>query len=354
MRAGVVFPRFLLLALPAALAMLLFHLGAEPTQAQERVSISGLLVNGTPGAGLVTPLPVTLHAFAAGERPVITTSTTADAAGRFRFEEVVLGEGWSYVVSVAYAGAVYSVALAVGDLANPVELKVYETTQDAGVVEVTQHVLVVVHVDAKRGQIGAIEFVQLRNTGQRTLVPDLAKPDRVSFLRFSLPPQATELDVQSDLPVGQIVSIGTGFAITAPVLPGEHSLSFSYRFPYRGDGVSYRQSFLQGARLYQVLVPEALRQVGVVPPINTELSALQPRQVGVDLNGALYRVWEARSVNPGQGLVLELRNLPRPSLLDRIEKSVSEGSFWKVSIPGFLGAALAVLLLYGALHRESR
>jgi hypothetical protein len=160
------------------------------------------------------------------------------------------------------------------------------------------------------------------------------------------------LDVQSDLPAGQIVSIGTGFAITAPILPGEHSLSFSYRFPYRGDGVSYRQSFVQGARLYQVLVPEALRQVEVVAPINTELSALQPTPP-VDLNGALYRVWEVRDSPPGQGLALELRNLPRPSLLDRIEKSVSDGSFWKVSIPGFLGAALAVLLLYGASRSRS-
>jgi hypothetical protein len=342
MRAGVVFPRFLLLALPAALAMLLFAPGAETAQAQEKVSISGQVVNGTAGAALATPLPVTLHAFAAGERPVITTSTTADAAGRFRFEEVALGEGWSYVVSVAYAGAVYSVVLAVGDLASPVELKVYEATQDAGVVEVTQHVLVIVGVDAKHGQIGAMEFVRLRNTGLRTLVPDLTK---VSFLRFSLPPRATELDVQSDLPAGQIVSIGTGFAIMAPILPGEHSLSFSYRFPYRGDAVSYRQSFVQGARLYQVLVPERLAQIQVV--------TLQPTSP-VDLNGALYRVWEVRDSPPGQGLVLELRNLPRPSLLDRIEKSLSDGSFWKVSIPGFLGAALAVLLLYGALHRESR
>jgi hypothetical protein len=342
---GAVLARAPLLALPATLAILLFALGAETAQAQERVSISGQVINGTEGASLATPLPVTLHAFADGERPVITTSTTADAAGRFSFDGVALGEGWGYVVSVAYAGAVYSVALAVGDLASPVELKVYEATQDAGVVEVTQHVLVVVHVDAKRGQIGAIEFVQLRNTGQRTLVPDLAKPDRVSFLRFSLPPQATELDVQADLPGGQIVSIGTGFAITAPVLPGEHSLRFSYRFPYRGDGISYRQSFLQGARLYQALVPERLAQIQVVP--------LQPTPP-VDLNGAVYRVWEARDFPPGQGLVLELRNLPRPSLLDRIEKSVSDGSFWKVSIPGFLGAALALLLLYGALHRESR
>jgi len=203
----------------------------------------------------------------------------------------------------------------------------------------------VVHVDAKHGQIGAVELVQLRNTGQRTLVPDLANPVRVSFLRFSLPPQATALDVQSDLPGGQVISIGTGFAITAPVLPGEHSLSFSYRFPYQSDAVSYRQSFLQGAPLYQVLVPERLAQVQVGP---------LPAVTAVNIGGSVYRVWEALSIPPGQGLTLELRNLPRPSLLDRIEKSVSDGSFWRASIPGFLGAALALLLLYGALHRGSR
>ena len=345
MRAGAAFPSSPLLALLAALAILLLPLGAQPTHAQEMVTVSGQVINGAEGAAVATPLAVTLHAFADGQRPVMATTTPADATGRFRFDGVALGEGWSYVVSVAYAGAVYSVALAAGDLVNPVELKVYEATQDAGVVEVTRQVLVIAHVDAKRGEIGAMEFVQLRNAGNRTLVPDLAKPDRVSFLRFSLPPQATALDVQSDLPGGQIVSIGTGFAVTAPVLPGEHSINFSYRFPYRGGGASYRQSFLQGARLYQVLVPERLAQVQVVP--------LQPKQ-SVAINGSVYRVWEARDFPLGQGLVLELSNLPQPSLLARIEESVSRGSFWQVSIPGFLGAALALLLLYGALHRESR
>ena len=56
----------------------------------------------------------------------------------------------------------------------------------------------------------------------------------MSFLRFSLPPGTHDLDVQSNLPSREIISVGSGFAVTSPVTPGGHSVEFSYIFPYEG------------------------------------------------------------------------------------------------------------------------
>ena len=49
-----------------------------------------------------------------------------------------------------------------------------------------------------------------------------------------------------------------------------------------------------------------------------------------------------------------MTNLPQPGLAERLEKSVSDGTFWRVAIPCALGAILAFLLLFGTLRRDRR
>ena len=344
MSAGVVLLRLPLLAALAALALALLASGLRTASAQDTVTVSGRVVNGTAAAGLPPELPVTLHSFDLDAGSVLTARTTADDLARFLFEGVVPRAGWRYTVSIDYAEVFYSTDLAPDDLSEPVELMVYETTPDVAVVGVEQQVLVIADVDEKNREIEAVEFVRLFNGSDRTLLPDLSSVDRISFLRFPLPPQTTQLNVQSDLPGGGIVAIDTGFAITAPVVPGEHRIDFSYRFPYKGDAISYRQSFLQGVQRYQVLVPERLSQVRVA-----QLLPLPPVEPAG--SGTVYRVWELTDFSPGQGLTLELTRLPQPSLLARLEKSVTNGTLWKVGIPGIVGATLAFLLLYSALGR---
>jgi hypothetical protein len=128
------------------------------------------------------------------------------------------------------------------------------------------------------------------------------------------------------------------------VVPGEHAVDFSFRFPYRGDRVSYRHSFFQGSDVYQVLVPERMTSIQVAP---------LEQAPTVDIEGSRYRVWEGRDFRSGQNMVLELTNLPEPSLAARFGKLVTDGSFWRVAIPGAAGAALAFLLLLG-MTRASR
>jgi hypothetical protein len=273
-----------------------------------------------------------------------TGETVTDGLGRFQFLQVPLVPGGRYSFSADFQRVFYNAVLGPEDLAGDVQLTVYETTQDISLVKVTQQVLVIAGVDRKDRKVSAVEFVRLSNSGDRTLLPDLANVQRLSFLRFSLPPRAGELDLQSDLPGGEIISIGTGFALTAAVVPGDHSLEFSFRFPYHGDSVSYRQSLLQGADVYQVLVPERLGQVAVLP-----LAPMPP----VNIQGTSYRAWGGSGFGPGQGIDLKLTNLPKPSLGTRLESAFTGVAFWRVAIPSVLGALLASLLLFSGF-RASR
>ena len=155
----------------------------------------------------------------------------------------------------------------------------------------------------------------MANRSDRTLVPNLDNPAQMSFLRFSLPPQSFDLNVQSGLEGRDIIPVGTGFAVTSPVPPGEHSVEFSYFFTYEGNTVAYRQGLHQGADIYQALVPEGLASVRVSP-----LELANP----MNIQDTRYQVWEAEEIGPGQGLMLEFTGLPQPGLLGRVGKVIGQ------------------------------
>ena len=327
-----------LVVLAAALA--LGAAGAGPSRAQESVTVKGDVLNGTEGAGpFEAELPVLLLLSAQDGGLAATGQTATDAAGRFRFDQVDLLEGGTYTLGVEYAGVLYRTSLTARDLEKELHLTVYETTEDVSVVAVTRQVMVVADVDKEGRQVAATEFVRLVNRGDRTLLPAPLGSGRMSFLRFSLPSQASELNVRSDLPPGEVISVGSGFALTAPVAPGDHAIEFSYLIPYSGDRVSYRQNLLQGAEIYQVLVPKHLPAV--------QVTGLDPVAL-VNIEGSIYRAWEGRNFPPGQGPELELVHLPQPGLLARLEDNLTNDTLWRKVIPIGAGAALAFLLIFGA------
>ena len=336
-RAGFILPALI----AVSLVVIVVANGPSNVQAQESFTIRGRVIAGTRDAALPPDIPVLLLVASPGGELVATSQIATSQDGRFEIDQAPRTEGGVYTFSVDYAGVFYSTTLRLQDLSDEIRLTVYEPTQDASVVEVTHQILVIADVDQKNREISALEFVLLTNTSDRTFLPDLANPEQLNFLRFALPPQAEGLDVRSDLPGGDIISIATGFALTSAVTPGEHSLDFSFRFPYRGDSVAYRQSLPQGAEVYQVLVSQRLPGITVTP-----LQSVPQ----VNIESSLYRAWEGRDFEPGQGITLELANLPQPSLGARLEKSITDGTFWKIAIPSALSAILAFLLLFGALR----
>ena len=324
----------------------------RPVDAQEIVKLEGQVVNRTEGATLEPGLPVMLHSFGPGSggqdsgspspSVFLTQDTITDESGNFVFSNVELLQDGGYAVTMDYAGTRYSSLLSREDLEEPVELVVYETTQDISIIRVVHQALILTEVDPREQMITAAIFVSLSNESDRTLLPDLTNvtPGRFSFLRFSLPPQAEELDVQSDLLGGQIIPTGSGFALTAPVSPGEHNISFSFRFPYQENVLSYRQSLLQGADVFQVLIPQRLSeiQVGTLEPVTSLNSA-----------NASYLVWESVELIPGQGVEVELANLPRSNPLSRWGRAAVDPDLLQIALPVALGAALAGLLIYGGI-----
>ena len=309
-----------------------------------RDTITGRVVNGTAGAASPAGLEIVLHVIGSGEEVDIYRVVT-DGDGGFRFEAVVVHSDATYAVTATYGDVLYSSTLDPSGLGEPVELVVYETARDLADLHVETNVLLIRGTDGDRGSLLAFEVVSLVNEGDQTVVPDLNRPGLMNFLRFPLPRGTTNLEVSSDLPGGDVITVDRGFALTAPVSPGPHRVTYSYRIPYEGSKVELIHSFPMGAETFQLLLAEdtgELKDPGILTP-----------QAPADLEGSSYVVWSAGQLAEGSRLVFTIGDLPGPPLLNRLGDALTEGPYLKLGIPSALGTVLAGLLLYSLVFRRA-
>ena len=337
--------------IPAALlAITLLALTPASLGAQSPATsaVSGALVNGTQGGAIPANATVLLHQFGVDSGSVDTYETTTDAKGEFRFEDVPpTPESGSAALVAVYGGTRYSEVLSPSETADPVTLTVYELTRDVGVVTTTEQSIIVAGIDIATRRMAAVQLFTLENRSDTTLVPDLSAPPMIgqfSFLRFSLPSEATNLDVSTDLVGGEVIPVGTGFAITAPVQPGRHQVSFTFTVPYDGDTLAWRDNTLQGAESLRLLIPDEFGDIGV---------GGLPVQDSLTLGEITYRVWGTENLDPGAGVDLQLTGLPEPSWITKLGNPLSEARFWYGAVPVIVAIVLAGLLVWGVWRRPT-
>ena len=304
----------------------------------------GKVVNGTEGFAVPADLAVLMLVTGADGTLSGTGQAAINVDGSFVFEDAPRVAGGVYTLSVDYGGVFYGLSLPSEEIDGEHTITVYEPTEDAGIIVVGRQVMVVTGFNVSERMATVTEFVRFENPTDRTLQPNLetARPGMFSFMRFALPPGATDVTVQSDLRGGEVISVGTGFALTAPVPPGEHSVDFAYTFPYEGGSVAYRNSLPQGAGIFQILVPDRWDDVNV--------SGIDSRQP-VGIQEGIYRAWEGRDIPPGPGVDLEISGLPQPGVMSALGSTLGGGSFWLAAIPSAMGAVLLGLLVLGVARR---
>lgn len=325
------------LVLVALMAYLLFP---HTAVAQEPVTVDGQVVNGSDGGDAPAGLEVTLHIFRP-EGGVETLTTVTDSDGAFFFDQVPTGGSERYAVSATYQDVTYGVEPE--SLLGPTMLEIFDITENLSSLSIDSHIWIIREVNEKERVISAAEIVLISNDQDLTFRPVLDPPSSMNFLRFSVPSQASTLEVQSDLQGGDIIDVGTGFGMTSPVPPGSHQIAFTYSFPYSGGGLSLSRSFLQGTDVFRVLIPEGLGKAN-----GPELSKLESTVIG----DTAYRVWEARDLPARSTLFIELTNLSQPSLWQRISSGFSGGQAFRIGIPSALGLGLLVFLIYALMFRR--
>lgn len=330
------------LSLPLVLTLALTAiLSVSPTHAQEPAQLTGSVVNlsedGQPPAGL----NVTLHVFTpSGGVDTLTTTTNPD--GAFAYPNVPTGPDVRYALTAVYREITYGVEPK--NLQSPIILGVYETTNDLAALNIDSHILIIRDADPKEKIVSAAEIILISNLQDRAFQPIMQPASAMNFLRFTVPPGSAGLQVQSDLPQGDVMDVGTGFGLAAAVPPGSHQVSFNYTFPYEDGRAAFSPTFLQGASIFRILIPEGLGEA-------TAAGMTEAQQTTI--GDTDYRVWSVPNLPQRAGLDIELTGLPQPSLWQRTTAAVEDNYIIVIAIPTLVAATLVAILLYSLRRRPT-
>lgn len=240
-RALIALAALMLAGLSVAIPTVLIH-AAPPQQDAPAVGVvSGEVRNGTEGGSLPSDLRLTLFVFdSALDRQQFETTT--DAQGAFRFEDIPLDAGYSYVVTAAYRDRIFTSALSSmqdGTAQIDLPLTIYELTEDPAALTITG---MVTQINATENALEIAQSITVANRSDRAFSTSQTTDDgRAISVVISLPPGAfiTGFDEPDRFLVAQ-----EQFAVvdTLPVLPGrEHIIRLLYVIDYQQDAIIEQQ-----------------------------------------------------------------------------------------------------------------
>lgn len=305
------------------------------------ISVSGQVVNGSPGADTVVGLAVILHM--QGEASYDNKTTITDNDGKFFFDGIMYDPALVYGVSVRYQDTLYGAEVSLaGGTPPPVTIEVYDAVYEQDVIRVGSTSLLFADADRMTQTVSALEIVKVVNDSDYTFVPGSGGP--MSLLRFGLPPGAEGLQVDTRLIGADVVQVDRGFAVIGSVPPGEHDIMFTYAFPYDGTETTFEKSFPFGADNLRLLSPD-------------EVLTLASEDVGapesVTIGERPYQLIETSGVERGSRINVQLSGLPRTTLADRVQGAVTNARYEYVA-PALLAVFLAALIPFAVIRHRAR
>ena len=318
-------------------SMGLLYLSSMPFQfavAQPRnLTVEGHLTNGSEfRANNVTGITVIFHM----ENNTVHKhlESTTNSLGRFYFRDIFFDPDLTYGVSVNYQGALYGKDLDLSqDSPQPINITIYESTTNDDVIDVTLSSTLFADVDTKDMMITALEIINIINRSDHTYVTG---EEPMNLLRFGLPYESIDLQVDTALLGSGYIQVDRGFALVASVPPGEYEVMYTYKFPFSDDQIELNKVMRYGAESMRVLIPKALGHL-----YSRDMDPVSSIAIG----DATYNVIKGRNIPRGSKLVFSLGNLPEPSMEDVINNRIDKIRFEFVAPFGLLILMVCVLFV---------
>ena len=194
--------------------------------------------------------------------------------------------------------------------------------------------------------MGVLGAIDLRNEGDTVWLPDLADPalTGLQLLRFSVPAGFSELSVESDLPPGNVMEIGTGFALSTPVPPGEFNILFSFLMAYDGNGFEFPLNLPFGADDVRLMMPGegiTITGEGLGPPRTTVV------------NDRTFTIVEGSGFDRGTRINVTFDGLPSPTFVERAVDYFGDRAYIPI-VAWLVGAAFLSLLAFAFIRARNR
>lgn len=258
-------------------------------------SVGGSLENES-GVSIPSGTLVNLHAFDQMQL-VYTATTTLNDDGSFIFENVEVLSGWAFLATLEHGGVVYGSDVMVADGDNSqvqLPIRIYATTSDTSALSVDRLHYLLEPVNDNR-TLRVVELYVISNMADKTVT---AAEKGQPVLTFSLPVDASNLQMQDGELGGRYIKTEDGFGDTVPVRPGQgvYQLMFAYELPFDRKLDLVRKVNLPVLAVV-ILAPEG--------SLNLQGNGIQDGGVR-DMQGAQYHLYNASGLAAGGDLRLTI------------------------------------------------
>ncbi len=260
-------------------------------------TITGQVINGTPGGGSAAGLEVVLVTYLNSKAQADQATTLTDSEGNFTFSGLNTGQEYSYAAAVGYQEVTYVSFLSNGDLPAfapgetnlNIVISVYETTRDGS------HVLLMLDhmvLFPKDGSVLVSEYYLFANSDNRTFV---GKDGDAGVLYFSMPPGAAGLQMNYGPGQDQVVSTADGFWDTAPMPPGGSEVGYTYSLALPSGRLDLTRPVDYPTAQLDILAPQGSLDIS-----GAGLVAEAPATI----SGTVFSHYSAQDLVPGDELSL--------------------------------------------------
>jgi mono/diheme cytochrome c family protein len=245
----------------------------------------------------VPGVKITLTSFM-GDKETGRTDADTSKDGAFAFASLPWDR--SYMVTVEYNGAEYSTDKMVfypDEDVKTLDLPVYEPTDSGANISISEGHMI---VQAVEDGLSIADLSSFENKGDRMYVGsvDIAGGKKET-LRFSVPPDAANLNFIHGLSAESIVRTEAGFSDTGSVMPGPKRVVFAYTVPLGSGGGTIEKTIEYPTQNFLLLVSKSNEQVTVEGLAGGEV---------VKIENEDFIKWSGEGLAPGHKIAIKFVN----------------------------------------------
>ena len=267
--------------------------------------------------------------------------TLTDNNGEFKIENILTSNSL-ILINFSYDNIDYSQPAELTDSAENIQIKVYEQKSDYSEISIKSQSMIIVDVDPSNEILSIMEMVNIHNPTQYTIIPD--SESVMSLLRFSLPEQYFDLDIQSSLPIGNAIEVNKGFGMTNPIPPGTNEIIYSYRIIYDKKPYQINRKVSYPIDNLLVLIPDGISS------INSASSAFSEQGIA-NIGSRNYNQYEFGEFKNADTIDIIFDDLPSIGIFKKLIQHL--GNIPLTFIPIALGIiTIASLTIYVIISRR--
>ncbi len=313
---------------------------------EKTITISGHVQNKTKNHDSSKEYLIKLFKIKNNSEEIIEISNTKTNKNKFSFSNLTITETEEHFLITENEGLSVITELNSQQQWNNLKIEVYDKGTNLEDIKVSEYSLMIPQNSLINGEVSVLVLITLENLGDKTFETDLSKPNLSGFdlLRFSLPEGYSNLNVDSDLPPGNIMEIPTGFALSNPIPPGIHQIIFSYSHQLTNSKFSFELKLPFGADKVRILMNSPN---GIIK--GEGLEELEKVKIDQDF----YTISEGTNYERNSSIKLELSSFSEAETFRSIF-TFFESNLYKIIIIIAISFILLLLIIYSIISSTKK